>query len=67
MGEKKKKKNKDRLEEDFDNKARFTITPKGIAWISLYDAGIHFTDSQFEIAWTKFEESMRKHNYVQEV
>ena len=66
MGEKKKKRNKKNLEEDFDDEARFVITPKGIAWISLWDAGIHFTDSQFEIAWTKFEESMRKHNYIQE-
>ena len=47
-----------------DNDIVCKITPKGIAWIALEDAGIDATLEQLEAFWTSFVKYMKKNGYV---
>ena len=45
---------------------RYVLTPKGIAWSAMYEAGIKFTEEQFDKFWKIFNDEMIRFGYVDE-
>lgn len=43
-----------------------TLTPKGILYCALRDAGIEFAGNQLNKAWELFEDNMKRLNYMNE-
>ncbi len=46
--------------------AHFMVTPKGLLWSALYNAGIDLQDKPFDKVWEFFAENMRKFGYTEE-
>lgn len=51
-----------------DEEARYTLTPKGIALISMIGAGLieGIDDPAFDIFWRLFTNDMKRFGYVKE-
>ena len=58
---------REEYEEDDDN-TRYTLTPKGLAYVALSKVGLldDKSEGQFEAFWILFENDMRKFGYVQD-
>lgn len=46
--------------------AYYRVTPKGLLWDALYNAGITMQDKTFDKVWESFAENMQKLGYTEE-